>query len=530
MTDYKLLKKTDLVNLCKQKGVRNISNKTKDELISILNSFQNTKYSIVSAISLLKSCEERLDEAIKMKNYEKVKVETEQLQHFLDNYSFEAMNHLEGDIKIKIASVKHFVAPKKKKVTVKDYESLDVQCQIKTGSKDSKPVVTVSKLKEELNSPDFISKFTGTIQTLMTKKYHRYLKLKEELDVQCKDMEEKIKRLKNRGMEDKAIRDTYPFFDQMRCFLIDIEDLTNLTLKKSKCIITKEQLKRDLLDAIDDCENGLESIVGREDIKNQIAQQIYVLAYTGEQFFKSFNNIIIFGPSGSGKTKLAQVLAFVFSKIGILAKNIIKIVTRADLIGQYIGHTAPRTRSVLIETLEGILFIDEAYQLVATGSHNDFGYECITEIVNFLDKYIGLSIVIVAGYEEQMKKNFLQSNEGLPRRFPFRYSLKKYTEKELTNILITNMNDKISSEIEIDEQIEFLLFSVIIELEKNPYILQNQAGDMLNLSSSIIKVIYCHYSKWKNGNFKVNSKIILLGVSDFLYSKGYHIDAFKITF
>jgi len=88
---------------------------------------------------------------------------------------------------------------------------------------------------------------------------------------------------------------------------------------------------------------------------------------------------------------------------------------------------------VLMKGLEGVVFIDEAYQIARAGkqSHGD---EALGEIVNFLDKYIGLSVVIVAGYKDEMMKNFLGANEGLARRFPLRLDLSNYTPADLFNI------------------------------------------------------------------------------------------------
>jgi hypothetical protein len=228
-------------------------------------------------------------------------------------------------------------------------------------------------------------------------------------------------------------------------------------------------------------------------------------------------------------TAIAKVLAFVFSRVGILARGTVKIATRTELVGQYIGQTAPRTRSVLVETLEGILFIDEAYQLTQCPDEKvgskDFGGEAVTEIVNFLDKYIGMSIVIVAGYEGVMTRCFMTFNEGLPRRFPFRYVLSPYSDAELTDILVNNLKRKVPEDVKIDDETSNFLFSMITKLRTEvPDSLKNQAGDMLNLSAQLNKSITSSFKiRWQNGNLSHNIPIMLVGFDDFLNTKGYNV-------
>jgi hypothetical protein len=116
---------------------------------------------------------------------------------------------------------------------------------------------------------------------------------------------------------------------------------------------------------------------------------------------------------------------------GILATDIVSIISRPDLVGQYLGETGTKTKRKLIDSLEGIIFIDEAYQLGGCPDPDAYGMESITEIVNFLDKYMALGIMIVAGYENEMNQCFFQRNEGLRRRFPNQYKLIDYEYYDL---------------------------------------------------------------------------------------------------
>ena len=198
------------------------------------------------------------------------------------------------------------------------------------------------------------------------------------------------------------------------------------------------------------------------------------------------------GSSGVGKTALAKVIGYTFSRSGILTTQKVKIVTRSDLIGRYIGQTAPKTRQILMETLEGVLFIDEAYEIHKLDSPRDFGSEAITEIVNFLDKYLGCNVVIVAGYEDKMKERFFTANQGLNRRFPVQMTLSNYNPVELTSILISFLYQ---SDIEVNKEIADYIYSKVKRLDAKA--LKNQAGSILSLSTIMIKCIHTSYGvKW----------------------------------
>ena len=162
-----------------------------------------------------------------------------------------------------------------------------------------------------------------------------------------------------------------------------------------------EYIRKNLLDAINNNKNGMKSLIGREEIMNNIAGMLYAFSKNYRIFTRIFLNFAFFGSAGVGKSKIASVLAHVFKKSGILIKGNIIMTTRADLIGSFVGQTAPKTRKLLFDTLEGILFIDEAYSLTPCPEKHvekDFGGEAVSELINFMDKTIGLSVIIIAGY------------------------------------------------------------------------------------------------------------------------------------
>lgn len=395
------------------------------------------------------------------------------------------------------------------------------------GAKERKKIsITISQLRKKIDDPNFIKEFTEQVRLLMAAKMAFYRKKLDATKADYENMKIKVKRMKDQGADNYAIRELYPMYDIMGGVILDFEDLIETVKMKGKTT-TEESIRDGLRWALNDDEDGIASLIGREDVMDKLASQLYAFSKGYKFFMGSFNNIMVLGPAGVGKTKLANVIAFAFSKVGILARDIVKVVTRADLVGQYIGQTAPRTRGVLLQTLDGVLFIDEAYQLTPCPGEKagaDFSGEAMTEIVNFLDKYTGMNMVIVAGYEDLMMECFLPFNEGLSRRFPYRYLLKPYSDFFLTDILVNFMSKK--TDIVIDNDTKDFLYSVIHRIQVEfPRAFKNQAGDMLNLGTAIVKSIGSAFDvQWEPGNLPNNIPILLAGFDDFLSTKGIFVE------
>jgi len=381
--------------------------------------------------------------------------------------------------------------------------------------------INLEEFRKEIDDDDFIESFTSSTKNLLKYKIIFYKKKLLETKKEYERLKRKIDTLMRKGVSPLTIKEMYPMYDFYAGFMVELEEMIETVLLRLENV-SQEEIRENLIDAMENPIKGFASIIGREDIKNRLASQLYAFSKSHKTFINAFNNICLLGSAGVGKTATVKVISFVFSKSGILATDNIKIVSRADLVGQYIGQTAPRTRGTLLETLEGVLFIDEAYQLAPEDSCRDFGPEAITEIVNFLDKYVGMNVVIVAGYEDKMMGNFFPSNEGLARRFPYQLILPNYNIHELTDILIRFIER--STEMVIDEETGNYIYSVIGYLEENyssDGVFYNQAGDMLNLGASIIKSINGSYRvKWKEGNLENNTLILTEGLRDYLRMKG----------
>ena len=142
--------------------------------------------------------------------------------------------------------------------------------------------------------------------------------------------------------------------------------------------------------------------------------------------------MIFRGNPGTGKTTVARIMSKFFCEIGVLSRGHLIEVERADLVGEYIGHTAQKTREQLKKAYGGILFIDEAYSL-ARGGEKDFGKESIDVLVKAMEDHKNDLILILAGYQNEME-GFLETNPGLHSRFPIHIDFPDYSQQELLHI------------------------------------------------------------------------------------------------
>ncbi|MHC1778312.1 MAG: AAA family ATPase [Lentimicrobium sp.] len=147
------------------------------------------------------------------------------------------------------------------------------------------------------------------------------------------------------------------------------------------------------------------------------------------------------GPPGTGKTTLARLMGRFFKALGILKKGHVIEVDRSALVGEFIGQTAIKTSKVIDSALDGILFIDEAYSLTPSDSRNDFGEEAVNTLVKRMEDHKHNLVVIVAGYEKEMKR-FINSNPGLKHRFTRYFYFDDYTPEQLTTIFDAICSEK----------------------------------------------------------------------------------------
>jgi SpoVK/Ycf46/Vps4 family AAA+-type ATPase len=177
----------------------------------------------------------------------------------------------------------------------------------------------------------------------------------------------------------------------------------------------------------------INNMIGLTEAKTNLAQQILSLCERATVGDGSKINSVIYGPPGCGKTTLAHALADLYLKMEAVTDNKLVKGDRSNMIGEYLGQTAVKTKKLLQSALGGVLFIDEAYQLghAADGNRCPFAYECINTINQFITENPGKIVIILAGYQKDIEQNFFAQNDGLARRFPFKYTITGYTEQEL---------------------------------------------------------------------------------------------------
>ena len=139
------------------------------------------------------------------------------------------------------------------------------------------------------------------------------------------------------------------------------------------------------------------------------------------------------GSPGTGKTAVANRMADILFKLGYIRKGHLITVTRDDLVGQYIGHTAPKTKEVLKRAMGGVLFIDEAYYLYKPDNERDYGAEAIEILLQVMENQREDLVVIFAGYKDRMD-SFYESNPGLSSRVANHIDFPDYTPDELIQI------------------------------------------------------------------------------------------------
>jgi len=193
--------------------------------------------------------------------------------------------------------------------------------------------------------------------------------------------------------------------------------------------------------------NELNNMIGMQDLKENIVDQILYFSQNLHKIGRSsetsgdYMHTVIYGPPGTGKTEIAKIMGKIYSKMGILKRGIFKKVTRSDLIAGYLGQTAIKTKDVINDCLGGVLFIDEAYALGNSEKKDSFSKECIDTLCEALSAHKDNLMVIIAGYDNELKECFFNYNQGLDSRFTWRFKTEEYKPKELFEIFLKKVND-----------------------------------------------------------------------------------------
>jgi|TARA_B110001450_G_scaffold42652_1_gene38958 SpoVK/Ycf46/Vps4 family AAA+-type ATPase len=187
--------------------------------------------------------------------------------------------------------------------------------------------------------------------------------------------------------------------------------------------------------------NELNDMIGLHKFKKQIVDKIIFFIQSHE------NNIMLHtvleGAPGTGKTTVSNILAKIYSKLGIFKKPKFNIVRRADLISEYLGGTTIKTLETLERCKKGVMLIDEAYSIGSKSTNEDsYAKECIDTINQYLTENVDKIICIIAGYKSELDSCFFSINPGLRRRFPWTFTIENYTSYELSQIYFKLVQEK----------------------------------------------------------------------------------------
>ncbi|EEF48253.1 Protein cbxX, chromosomal, putative [Ricinus communis] len=216
-----------------------------------------------------------------------------------------------------------------------------------------------------------------------------------------------------------------------------------------------EQRKRRALEAcsetkakMEELENALSNIVGLHELKIQLRKWAKGMLLDERRMALGLKvgvrrppHMAFLGNPGTGKTMVARILGRLLHLVGILPTDRVTEVQRTDLVGEFVGHTGPKTRKKIKEAEGGILFVDEAYRLIPMqkADDKDYGLEALEEIMSVMDS--GKVVVIFAGYSKPMKR-VIASNEGFCRRVTKFFQFDDFTPEDLAKIIHIKMNNQ----------------------------------------------------------------------------------------
>ena len=277
----------------------------------------------------------------------------------------------------------------------------------------------------------------------------------------------------NDDKDDNDNTDTTLEYEWLGSDIKDIDDLIRIGKTYNPKKRKRHNLNLKKLNKLVEPLSELKNMIGMKEVKKIIFDQIiYYLQNLDDKNVDMLHTVIV-GPPGVGKTQLTYIIAKIYNKLGFLKTDKVICAKRDDLIGEYIGQTAPKTRKILESALGGVLLLDEVYAL-SPNSERDFAREAIDMINVYLSEHSHDLVCVIAGYKKPTYENFLGHNEGLARRFTHHFEIKGYDSEELTLIFKKYLEEqkwKLSSTVEEMKPI----------IEKNLKIFPNFGGDMTTL-------------------------------------------------
>ena len=279
-------------------------------------------------------------------------------------------------------------------------------------------------LKSEVKKLDDLTnnfyEFETVIQGIVDNKKHSELEL--------------IKRLGNLSNNDK-----FPKIKERQSTVLELlYKYLGSRLIDSEYAILKEINAK----SFEELSDELNSLIGLENVKKEIEDLVIfnkVQKNREKIGLKKTNrtmHMAFLGNPGTGKTTVARIVGNMYRSLGILSKGHFIEATRTDLIAEYQGQTALKVKRLIQKAKGGVLFIDEAYSITENEKSDSYGRECLTELTKALEDYRDDLVVIVAGYDDLMKK-FFESNPGLKSRFNYFIEFEDYTVNQMFEIFLS---------------------------------------------------------------------------------------------
>jgi hypothetical protein len=388
--------------------------------------------------------------------------------------------------------------------------------------------LTEDDMIRKILDPGTVRRIHGSLLALVGIKRKKY----ERLQTLENDRLRELKRELKSGRRASPVSGSADSFgNQLEELVLKLREVQGLLEKQEAWLKTQPAdgyvgLMAKLRDAIEDTDavrsakrgRGITSLTGsnRADLRRKLLKMILSLSVSPAAFLSS-NAWILTGPAGTGKNSVAETLAHVFGRIGVLASGTFLSPRVSDIVSSPVGKTAERMRSILTSSIESVLFLDEVYRLAThcqiqhpDGSfgkpaEQDFGVEAANETLQFLEgDYRGLMVLVIAGYTSHVQC-FLSINEGLKRRFSDWEQLGPPSTADLTQILVDVTNQKLrDSSIDpngLNQPEQSFVHRLIVSFRtedsanhaerggRGGYLLQNQAGDIATLGEYILRSV-----------------------------------------
>lgn len=261
--------------------------------------------------------------------------------------------------------------------------------------------------------------------------------------------------------------------EKINDFLKDLREIKDILKLKYQWYNIRHNIKLAKLCNLIPAIEKLDEMIGLDKVKAEIFK--IIVYYIQNPHTDEYLHTVITGPPGVGKTAIAKIYSDIFVRLGILKTDKFIEIKRDDLVGKYLGQTAPRTRDLLESAMGGVVFLDEGYSLGNEEKRDSFAKEAIDMINQYLSERKKDFMFVIAGYEDDLEKCFFSFNRGLKRRFSHWIEISKYEKKELVEIFKSKVKDYgyLLDDTLVKDEKKLLYF-----FDKNYLRFENFAGDV----------------------------------------------------